>query len=759
VGAPPGERRVTEVGESSLLAAAQAGTELDGTADGERSTIEAAVLRRCCHQLASQVDPRGLRLAHVRVTGQLDLAGIAVPFPLRFEDCAFDEPLIVEGADLFELSLTGCELPGLLGNGLRLRRDLDLSRSSITGSLATSASIGRRSAIWLSEAAIGGRLLCIETQIDGLGDRAIQADRLRIGGAARFMNNFTALGEVRLIGAHIDGALELTGAHIIATRGLSLDIEGATVAGSFMIIEGPDARRPVIRGRMDLSSATITGGLYIRNADIEPGTAGELYSSSFKPAAAASSIRARRMTLGGEFALEAGCQVTGGIDMFMSDLGSLSVGSGCTIAAAGSTALELTNSEVRGSITMAAGATVQGTIRLEGAAVHGTLALHGELSEPENKSLISGTGVTVDGDVYLDDLRATGGRLNFRSASFGNFTGTGARLDNPAGLSLSLNQAAVAGSVVLTGGFVSIGTVVLTRCRVAGRLRLSGGSFTGPAQADPADSGTAIEAISAVVSGGMDLGWQTVSPSVDFTDATTTFLADDPANWPARYAISGLTYERFQAPQDSTPRQIWNQQARCAWLNRQAVYDSGPYEQAARVFREHGYSTEAEQILIAQRKHARSVGQSAANWPLSLLDRAYATVGYGYRPWRVLWLIGVLLVLVTASLTLPAAQATLRAASGTGAVYTTGARAAGSSGPAGARSACGGGAVRCFNPELYAIDTVIPLISLDQRSTWYPDSRLPDGTLMTWWLNAATILGWLLSSIFVLSLARLARSS
>jgi hypothetical protein len=753
---------VTAIAEDELLAAARAGTELAGAADGERRPIAADVLRRCCHQLSGQVDPRGLRLTGVRVTGQLDLAGISVLFPLRFDNCVFDEPLVVAGADLFELSLTGCEIPGLLGNGLRLRRDLDLSRSTITGALRTSASIARTSAVWLSESAIGGRLLCIETQLDGLGDRAMQADRIRIGGAARFIHQFTAHGEVRLIGARIDGALELTGAHILSDRGLSLDIEGATIAGSVMIIEGPDARRPVIRGRMDLSSATITGGLLLRNLDIDPGAPGVPYSSYFKPAAAASSIRARRMTLGDEFALEPGCQVTGGIDMFMSDLGSLSIGPDCAIAAPGSTALELTNSEVRGSIVMAAGASVQGTIRLEGAAVHGTLALHGELSEPENKSLISGTGVTVDGDVYLDDLHATGGRLNFRSASFGNFTGTGARIDNPAGLSLSLNQAAVAGSVVLTGGFVSVGTLVLTRCRIAGRLRLSGASFTCPPPADPADSGTAIEAISAVVNGGMDLGWKAVSPSVDFTDATTTFLADDPAHWPERYAISGLTYERFQAPQDSALDQIWDQRARCAWLSRQAVFDSGPYEQAARVFREHGYSTESEQILIAQREQARSVGQSGANLPLRLLDRAYATVGYGYRPWRVLWLIGTLLVLVTASLILPAGQATLRASNGDGTVYATTGVVSGTAGPVSARpragASCGGGEIRCFSPVLYAVDTVIPLISLDQRSTWYPDEQVRHGELMLWWLDLATILGWLLSSIFVLSLARLSRN-
>lgn len=67
--------------------------------------------------------------------------------------------------------------------------------------------------------------------------------------------------------------------------------------------------------------------------------------------------------------------------------------------------------------------------------------------------------------------------------------------------------------------------------------------------------------------------------------------------------------------------------------------------------------------------------------------------------------------------------------------------------------------MRCFSPVLYAIDTVIPLVSLDQRATWYPDPNTQDGPFMQWWLNAATLLGWLLSSIFVLSLARLSRSA
>ena len=155
--------------------------------------------------------------------------------------------------------------------------------------------------------------------------------------------------------------------------------------------------------------------------------------------------------------------------------------------------------------------------------------------------------------------------------------------------------------------------------------------------------------------------------------------------------------------------------------------------------------------------------------PRRALDAAYSvTVGYGYRPGRVLWLLAILLILVTGSLLLPGAQAAMRATSA-GTVYTTQGRSGPQAQPARRRhartaasprapaDACGNGQILCFNPLLYAIDTVIPLISLDQRSTWHPDAHAPDGTFMQWWLNAATVLGWLLSSIFVLSLASLAR--
>ena len=93
------------------------------------------------------------------------------------------------------------------------------------------------------------------------------------------------------------------------------------------------------------------------------------------------------------------------------------------------------------------------------------------------------------------------------------------------------------------------------------------------------------------------------------------------------------------------------------------------------------------------------------------------------------------------SLELPVSQATLRATNGNGSVYTTHGLLVKpddlAATPARERrarhDACGDGQVRCFSPVLYAINTVVPLISLDQRITWYPDPHVSGGQLMLWW--------------------------
>jgi hypothetical protein len=760
---------VDEIDEVELLSSFRRGVAIEGSPTSVKPGVSAAVLRQYCHELRDQIDPRGLQLKNVAIVGRLDLAGLTVPFPLRFDGCEFDSAPVVEGAELFELSLTSClRLPGLLGNGLRLRRDLDLSRSRVAGAHRTSASTSKQSAIWLCESEIGGRLLCVGTRIDGQGGRSIQADRMRVGGAVRLIHQFHSIGEIRLMGARLGGSLDLTGAQIESPEGPAVDVEDATVEGSVFLIDDSAGRRPLIRGRLDMASSRISGRLLIRNATIEihPGRpAGSVYAASPVIDAA---VSASRLTVGGEMVLAGRCKVAGGIDMSMADVGSVTIGKDCELRAPGQTALDLTNAEIRALLRLDQQADVEGTIRLAGAVIHGTLALHGHIQKPEHGTLIGGSAMTVEGDVYLDDLRTEDGAVSFTAAKLGSLSARRAQLLNADGYSLRLSQALVKGPVRLVDGFTSSGLVAFNRTTIEGRLHFTGGTFDCPQPSPANEDGHAIEAISATVRGSVDLGWKAVSPSLNFTDLTTSSLADDPATWPQRFTIAGMTYDRFERPQGAQPGPVWDQAARCRWLRRQTAFDSGPYEQAAMVFRQHGYAKGAEQILIAQSKHARQVGWSNATWPRRMLDAIYATIGYGYRPARVLWVLAGLLILVAVSLELPASQATLRATNGNGQVYTTTGPVAFSSDPVtnGGQTSdspradsCGDGEVRCFSPVLYAIDTVIPLIALDQRSTWYPDPNVPGGELMLWWLNLATLFGWLLSSIFVLSLARLSRST
>lgn len=761
-----------DVGEAELLAACAGGRALDCGDGRSRRSVTAGVLRRCCDELAEQVDRRGLTLQNAAVTAPLDLSGLDIPFPLRFEECQFDAPITAEGTQAHALALLGCAFPGLVANGIQVRRDLDLSRSHIRGAIRTSASTSKRSAVWLCESRIGGRLLCVDTVLDGGGERSIQADRLQVSGNIRLLHGFTALGELRLIGAQIAGSLDLTGARIESPyTGLALDLGEAVIEGSIFLINDTSGRRPLIRGRIDMGRARIGGQFLIRNSTLEATGGLPVGSPYSRSRTSGTALSAPRLSVGAELAFDGDCQIRGGMDLSMAELASISIGPGCSLQAPGRTALDLTNAELMSTFTLSSTATIEGTTRLAGAHIRGRLTLAGaQLSRPEGKTLINAQGAVIDGGTDLQNLRATGGRLRFGNATLGNVIAVGAQLINPAGFSLSLHHATVRGSVVLVEGFRSEGLVDLNRSHIEGRLECDGGSFTCPAPAERNPHGHAIEAISATIGGGMYLASASISPSVDFTNTTTTSLVDDPGNWPSRFTISGFTYDRFGQP-EGRAGPAWDHAARRAWLARQVAYDAGPYEQAAHVFRQHGYASGARAILIAQHRQARQAITGPWALPRRSFDVAYdVTVGYGYRPVRVLWLLALLLALVTSSLLIPGAQATMRATASTGTIYTTqgpirphaASRPSADLPPARAvpsgTDACGNGHVRCFNAVLYAIDTVIPLISLNQRSTWYPDAHAPDGTLMQWWLNAATILGWLLSSIFVLSLAGLARS-
>ena len=750
---------------AALAAAATAGTVLDLTGRRRAAVVPADDLRALC-RTGTRLDPRGLHLRGADVRGRLDLRNVTLGVPLLFEDCTFDHAPLLDLATLTALAFRRCRLPGLVGNGLRVAGDLDLTGAVVEGAVATSASTSRRAAIWLCEASVGGRLLLVGTVVRAPeGCRALQADRLRVAGPARFIEDFEARGEVRLLGADIGGSLDLTGALITDRHeGIALELSDTVVGGNLYLIPSQSGRPTRLEGRLDLSGTRVSGQVLVRAAQLVavPGRRSG-YHRLERPASALTAVG---LVVDGDITFEGGCHASGGIDLTGCEASSVRLDGGTRIAAPGAAALDLSNARLRSSLVCAPGLEASGSLRLVGAHLGGALDARGtRWTDPMTRSVIACHAAVVEGEVHLEGVVA-GGQVSFRSATVGGAISlSGARVTGGVGPTVSLHHAAVGRSVRLTDGFASEGVVVLNRAVVQGRLDLRGGTFTCAAASDANPSGAAVSAVALTARGGIRLSPAEVHPLLDLTGAATTALADDPARWPERFSVSGFTYDRFEDA-DGAGRDLWDWRARVAWLRRQASFESGPYEHLASVFRRHGYALEAEQVLIALRAEAqRAQRRRLRDAPLprrlwGLLSDAWelvlrTLVGHGYRPGRVLWILVVLTLLVGGTFRLPGARAQMRATDAQGVVYTVDGPLAPP--PARAAGPCGDGAVRCFDAAFYAVDTVVPLVALGQRASWYPDEGTAAGRWLAWWLTVSNLLGWLLSSVFVLSFARLAR--
>jgi hypothetical protein len=220
----------------------------------------------------------------------------------------------------------------------------------------------------------------------------------------------------------------------------------------------------------------------------------------------------------------------------------------------------------------------------------------------------------------------------------------------------------------------------------------------------------------------------------NFTATTIDTLWDDEASWPAQgnLVLDGFVYRRLekQAPH--------NVKARIRWLHLQPtdLFYPHPYEQLAKVLQEGGYADSAKKVLIAKNKDPVKLKEMSI--PKRILHRFVlgGVTGYGYRPWRALW-IGAALVFIGWGLFSAAGHEGIMVPAQSEAIAAN----------------------MAFCAPAYVVDTFVPLIDLDQARYWTPGVGR-SGTLLTvgnytiplsglflrwvgWFLN---ILGWVLRS-------------
>jgi hypothetical protein len=248
---------------------------------GEERSLSGSELYELLVRPGSGTTPRAVVLEGLRITDGLNLHGVDLKAPLICRGCHFDEQVILTTATAIEIGLDACYLPRLAADHLITRGDLYLTRSTL-------------GVVGLSYAHIGGRLLLSGTRLssgsyvyetddgvvyppedvdDVFKEVSLVADGLKVDGDMFCEGEFSAQGEVRLVGAHITGQLALNG----ATLGKGLTGYWLKAGRGMFCEEGFSAQSEVslagahITGHLGFKKATLGGALVADKLSVEGG--------------------------------------------------------------------------------------------------------------------------------------------------------------------------------------------------------------------------------------------------------------------------------------------------------------------------------------------------------------------------------------------------------------------------------------------------------------------------------------------------------
>jgi hypothetical protein len=344
--------------------------------------------------------------------------------------------------------------------------------------------------------------------------------------------------------------------------------------------------------------------------------------------------------------------------------------------------------------TRLAGARVGGTVILDGAGLRheGGRALHGSKLSV-GAGLRARWGFSAAGEIALNDASIERG-VDFR----------GATLSNPGGNALMAIGLRAATFIWFGEGFTAHGAIRLSRAKVGTEIYTSGVRLTNP-------DGDAIRcryahAATFVLDSGSE-----VDGTIDLRYSQFTDIRDTLACWSRRLRLSGLSYDALDPPLPAAQR--------VEWLRRDADgYLPQNYETLAAMYRRLGDDASARAVLLAKERERRA--------HLPWYGRAWSwlqeiTVGYGYRPLRATAWLAVFLAL--------------------------GALVFGLHHP----PPLAGTAHPAFNPFIYTVDLLVPLVDLGMRSSYNPQGP------QRWLAYFLVAVGWIFVTTIAAGILRVLR--
>jgi hypothetical protein len=218
---------------------------------------------------------------------------------------------------------------------------------------------------------------------------------------------------------------------------------------------------------------------------------------------------------------------------------------------------------------------------------------------------------------------------------------------------------------------------------------------------------------------------------VAFTDKGTT--------WPKRgsLVLNGFEYSSLSG------QALTSWRSRLEWLRlfQPDEFNPQPFTTLATVLRRAGHDRDAKQISIARQREARKyMRRGSPHWLGNILMDA--TCGHGYRPWlAATWVMlfiaigaGVFNLDLNNRVPLKEPAATL---------YREGKHLPDGYPP--------------FQPLVYSADILLPIVNLQQKDYWAPNSERARGYWARLYLPVHILLGWFFTTLFVVGVTGLIR--
>ncbi len=402
---------------------------------------------------------------------------------------------------------------------------------------------------------------------------------------------------------------------------------------------------------------------------------------------------------------------------------------------------------VKGNVFLRNGFKAEGEVRFPSANIGGDLdCIKGKFVNP-NKIAFGADGINVKGAVFLRDSFKAKGEVRFIGATIGGdfdcsrnpkIKTKAGEFINPTGRAINADRINVKGSVFLKYGFMAEGKISLDNAIINRRFVY-----------------TDVESPEKVI--------------LDLRSAKIGTLWDQKESWPkeGNLFLNGLVYDDLddEAPKDAKSRIEWLR------LNGGKEFNPQPYEQLAEVLKRNGHEKDAKEVLIAKNKDLVELGAE-----LSITQKVWykfigPMIGYGYKPLDVFWKgpMGIkfwgsiLFWMMLGSVVFwfgYYGKSKLMSPSKTG-VYAE---------DAGKTNTKIHNEYPTFQFITYSIDAFLPVVDLHQSKYWLPNANKGNVLLETRWFTIRwggvllfylwghIVIGWVLSTLFVVGLTGLIRT-